>query len=939
MAPLATELRLMAKEEEKTAKERDPSDFAENTDMPEDIDSPQEIDIMEGPDLAQELNKAQDADLPQNTAIPEDIASPGATDIAEDPDLAQELNKAQDADLPENTDIPEDIASPGATDIAEDPDLAQDIDLPDDAELFASAVQEEPSDKQIFAGDEDFYRSLENQAKSLNFETIGAPAKPRIRRGRFSNVQKILAAAMVVICAMLVYTFLKPLPRPVAGSHPGFADDKEISIQQADSSKSPHADPTQMVPKQIQKPESVYQSTQSVSLKAAQDFYRQAEYDKAYAAYSQLRQSLPADAEYHRDFFHLKITLCRIKSGRLEQADRLLDATAASSSPIVRLMTSYHSSLLDMQKNQYLSARTKAYQAIALIDAVDTDKDLASALRANCHFLVAQSMTRNVLALCDADADLPEKLWDNSSELDPFAGLNSEQLETLLTSGCDYLNDAMLAPQVRKIERQDGSLRFSLVCNRASIEELLARFAANAGLDIAWRLGNSGAAEQDTARKRPVTLYMSAATTQQLISAAAGQVGLLARLDPNNIVTVSHPDEYSALSEHTSLLSRETVQLWQKFLIAFHDDKRQANAHFALGLLHSLQNDTSDAIAEYKLTANRFSRSSLALYALLHSSKLKNTLRDYAGACQDLKQLVEQHPDSKISDRAYIFLADNTAKAGAMSEAARLYSKVYNLGLSSESQKAGALGAGKCFYQLKGYESAAKWLARYIDLQPNQKNQEIWSAYLLLGKTYSALGRPQQACHAFNYALAGQLAKEEYIETISALVCGYVDQKEFVLALDTLENVDTWHFSQAESTRVLLLKSRILREMGLLDKAVAVLGDKAEYNTDPQLKAEIFFELANCCIAKGQLELAHEKLAEIIVIVEPGPLAHKTALKLADVCLRLDRNLQAISVCSQLLDSTAPEEVKHQAEKILATAYRRQKSYDKAALALLDRPK
>jgi predicted Zn-dependent protease len=72
-------------------------------------------------------------------------------------------------------------------------------------------------------------------------------------------------------------------------------------------------------------------------------------------------------------------------------------------------------------------------------------------------------------------------------------------------------------------------------------------------------------------------------------------------------------------------------------------------------------------------------------------------------------------------------------------------------------------------------------------------------------------------------------------------------------------------------------------------------------------------------------------------MVEPGPLAYEIALKLADVCLKLEQNSQAISICLQLLDSGPSSPILQKALGILATAYNRQKDYDRAALALLGR--
>ena len=338
-----------------------------------------------------------------------------------------------------------------------------------------------------------------------------------------------------------------------------------------------------------------------------------------------------------------------------------------------------------------------------------------------------------------------------------------------------------------------------------------------------------------------------------------------------------------------------------------------------------------------KLVANRFSDSPLAPFALLNSSKLKAGLRDYFGAQQDLKQLVEQYPDSEVADQACLYLADATMKAQLYDEAARLYRKVYNLDSSLESQTVSAIGAARCLYERKDYQSAAKWLTRYIGLAEDSASKDLYSAYFLLGKTNLALEKPEAACDAFQYALAGQLSREEYAKTVSALVKGHIQQKHFIEALDILENIHSWRLSRKESIDMLLLRSQILRAMGLVDKAIAALGDRAEYISDPQLKAKISFELAKCYITKGNLELARSNLTEILILVEPGTLSHKAACELADVCLKLGQNSQTISICSQLLNLDPSSQIKQKALNILATAYSRQKNYDGAVLALLGR--
>ena len=100
------------------------------------------------------------------------------------------------------------------------------------------------------------------------------------------------------------------------------------------------------------------------------------------------------------------------------------------------------------------------------------------------------------------------------------------------------------------------------------------------------------------------------------------------------------------------------------------------------------------------------------------------------------------------------------------------------------------------------------------------------------------------------------------------------------------------------------------------------------------MNAKISFELALCHIAKGNLESARIGLSEILGTVEPGPLAQQTAMELADVCLKLERGSQAVSVCLQLLETNLSEQNKQEILRMLAKAYNQQENYDKATLAL-----
>jgi hypothetical protein len=313
---------------------------------------------------------------------------------------------------------------------------------------------------------------------------------------------------------------------------------------------------------------------------------------------------------------------------------------------------------------------------------------------------------------------------------------------------------------------------------------------------------------------------------------------------------------------------------------------------------------------------------------------VKSGLRDHHGAREDLKQLVEQYDDCDIYGQAYLRLADATMEAGLRADAALVYKRVYDFGLSRESKTAAANGAAQCFYKTQAYEDAAKWLTRYINLARADGNDNLYSAHFMLGQTNLALGQYQEACDAFQYALVEQSSRQQYVEAITALVNGHIEQEQFIDALDALENVRSVALSKEQSVDMLLLRSKIFRLLGLADTAIVSLRDRAEYVSDLQLGARIAFELAQCYIAKGNLNDARRHLSEILGVVGPGPLAQQAALELTDVCLKLGRSAQSVSLCLQLLGSNLPPERRQEALRFLAEAYNLQKDYDKAALAL-----
>jgi lysozyme family protein len=91
-------------------------------------------------------------------------------------------------------------------------------EVPSDNELFAAPVHEELSAQQLFAGNEDFYKSLESAQFTGTQQSFdaGRVSTAQIGYKRFSSVQKALAAAIVLIAAVLLYAILKPPSEPAS---------------------------------------------------------------------------------------------------------------------------------------------------------------------------------------------------------------------------------------------------------------------------------------------------------------------------------------------------------------------------------------------------------------------------------------------------------------------------------------------------------------------------------------------------------------------------------------------------------------------------------------------------------------------------------------------------------------------------------------------------
>lgn len=714
--------------------------------------------------------------------------------------------------------------------------------------------------------------------------------------------------------------------------------------KQSAASSLPQTQTQPQPAKPVEQPKDTNSDDQPASLYTAAQYYKQQNYKKAAEVFGKLRSRLiPADDESFSDYLMLCSAICDLKVANSEQAINALKTAAQSESNFVRLCANYYLCHNRLSNSQFELVSARAYQALAIIDSVGSDEKIA-AIGSDCQYFAAIAQTKLLTSLSDADKDVPQDLYQKiSTAYDVILDIDETKLKQILLSQQYKFQAGILSPAIERSEPVDSNAndqtpvnlqKCSVITYGCSIEELLSRFASNFSLELNWSIKN----DLQTIRQRPVRLYMNQCSVEEFVQTAAGAVGLAAEIN-GSVVKIYNPSDYTLLSEHLDMLYSQTVRMWQKFMISHFQDERICNAHFAAAALYAGKNNIPQAIDEFKLIASKYPQSKVAPYALLQAAKLKIGLNNLTDAKGDLKELVEQYADSPIADKAYIMLANITSTLGGDEDAAKLFAKVYHLNYSTQSQQLAAISAAQAFYKTGDYDSAIQWAAKYINLATKDKDADknsLYKTYLLVGKIYLASGKFDKAGAALRFAIQGELSKEEYKNAVITLIDCRIKQQNYVDALNVLAGIDSWQFSEHEFMQLLITKSKIYRDMSLYGKAISVLADKAEYLSDKQLKSQMFYEIAICKIASGDMSSAYNTLMDTIEICEPGELNDRITAALADICLKLDRNKQARDLCTGLINNSSSKEIKVQARQIIAEVYRRENNFDKAALALLD---
>ncbi len=142
--------------------------------------------------------------------------------------------------------------------------------------------------------------------------------------------------------------------------------------------------------------------------------------------------------------------------------------------------------------------------------------------------------------------------------------------------------------------------------------------------------------------------------------------------------------------------------------------------------------------------------------------------------------------------------------------------------------------------------------------------------------------------------------------------------------------------------RYLLLTASVYRSVGLPDKAISELRKGINLVFEPQLRAVLGLEIARAYAERGPLQQALSAFAAVLPGMEPSPLVHQAECELAEICLKLGKPDQAITVVRELLKSSCSLAVRERASRILGAAYVQRREYGQAVLAysglLLEKP-
>ena len=783
---------------------------------------------------------------------------------------------------------------------------------PSTSEVFAKETHPDVSPQDIFAGDEQLHKIIERSRNTFS---------SRLERGvkdtskALTATHIILIANILVITIVLTFMMLKgPTVVVTAGGNleqTGVAESQKHDILQQRLTEQT----TAMLDK-------------ATSWQVAERLYNNQQYLKAYYMYGKLSDnlttSLPADA-FLKDLLSLKRAMCLLDSEQQDQAGELFSRALRSRSPVVRALANYYMCFVEMKNRHFEELRIRAYKTLALLESIRESFPLN--LEADCYFMIGEALTKKTLMLGNLDMDLPGRMWADSIKPYPLPPMTHQELRSFLQKGLYHISEGALTPQIAQNPTFTAGTRWSAVCFDAPLEEIMARFGSEAGKSVQWSVSIKDR------KTLPVTMYMPGTGQQIIPEVATGSVGLISQFSTNGI-SIVNPDFDEGIDMNRTMFAREGIYVWRRFLLRYRGDHRTPNAHYSMALLQENIGQTIAAMGEYRLIVSQYAHNELAPYALLNSSKIKTAMRDYKSAQEDLTELSIQYPDSKVIDQASLYLAEAKLSAGSYDEALKLFRKVYNLNVGSDSQLSASYGIGRCSFLTGKYSETRKWLTYAINHTENPIDHRLVPSYLMLGRALIELKDYQQASNVLQNALGAKLSVEEYVEVILQLVESERSQGKYLMALNMVDSVSLDSLPQNHATRMMVAKAQILRDIGLTEAAITLLRPKIEFIADSSLRAILTLELSKCFIEKGDLRVALVKLSEALPALPVGSTANEARLLLAHVSLELGQLDRARDICLKFLSTDDySNEDKNKAVNLLGKVYTRLNQHDKAALA------
>ncbi|MCD6175918.1 MAG: tetratricopeptide repeat protein [Planctomycetes bacterium] len=666
----------------------------------------------------------------------------------------------------------------------------------------------------------------------------------------------------------------------------------------------------------------------AVSLQRARLLYQRGDYKKAYYVYDKLRTNITGGGlkqQCLRDWLGLQMALSLQKTDDQTLMGQFFTEALQSRSLVVRAMASYHLALIQNRHQQFYESRNRAYQTLALLKSFETQ--MPATMEADCYFIAAESLTRQVLKMNDLNGGLPGASWSNSMEPYSLPIADQAQLSELLMVGMEKMDDAALMPKVDFFPNRKVGVQWSVLCRDVPLEQLFWGFASEADLGVSW------GSEPSKQRTQPITVYLPFVDRLYLAEVISANAGLIWQYDGQKGV-IYDPASYRDFGDLQQVLVKEAISMWQRFLLRYRNDPRMPNAQFCLGRLYAITDEVTMALGSYKLLTTRFEGHDLVPYALLDVGAIKTRMKDYAGARADLNELLIRYPDCMVADEALLNLAETTRINGLYPEAVRFYEQIFRLNINDESRRTALLGLGQCAFESADYQAAVKWFSQAIQTIPGKSDDRLGPAYLMAGRSFIELKQYEKAATAFRMALGSLLDRHEYVQVVLELVQAECGQENYLQALTILENIPEENLDQEDSCWILVAKTQIYRAIDLPETAITLLRQRVEFIADASLRAKLVLELAECYVLNDDLRVAQKELNEAIYDLPFGYDTQRGGYLLAKIAYQQGRYDKAQTLCLGTLRTQIEDEsLRTEVSELLGKIYMKQADYDNAALA------